>query len=121
VFSTDQNIHTLSELIVELKHYVELNAKSLRLNLISKFARLLAALVLGATLFLLAAIVVIFLSMMFAAAIAPHVGGEAVAYALVGAIYLLIGILLYSKRHAWIETPITNFIAHLFLDDETGE
>lgn len=118
MFSSDRNIETLSQLIIELKRYAELRGKSLQISFVSKLTQLMAALIVGAALFLLAAIALLFVSMMAATALAPHVGGQATGYALIAALYLFLGILIYSKRRTWIESPIANFLGHLFLDDE---
>lgn len=120
MFSSDQNIENLSQLIAEVKRYTELRYESLRIDFVRKLSRLLMALVVGAVLFLLAGLAVLFVSMMAAAALASHVGGEATAYALIVAVYVVCCIVVYRKRHAWIEAPITAFLAALFLGDNNA-
>lgn len=105
---------------MELKRYAELRGRSLQIDLVTKLSRLLAALVLGAVLFLFFSVIVIFLSLMLSSAIAHLTGSSAAAHALIAAFYLLLGVLVYVKRHAWIEQPIVNFVAHLFLDEDNA-
>lgn len=117
MFSSDRNIETISQLITEIKNYVELRTESIEIDIVRKLSKLVAALVLGAVLFMLACLAILFVSMMVAAALTAVIGSQAVSYAIVVAFYLLLGIIVYSKRKSWIETPLTGFLAHLFLED----
>lgn len=118
MLSSDQNIENISQLIVEIKRYIELKSLSLQTDFVSKMTQLLTALVVGAILFMLLIITIMFLSMMLAVALSPYVGGEATGYAIVVAIYVLLALLVYCKRKAWFEAPIANFLGHLFLDEK---
>jgi len=120
MLSSDRNIEHISQLIVELKRYTELRIESLETGFVSKMTRLLAAFVVGAVLFMLLSIVAVFVSVMAATALAPHVGGMAAGFAVVVAFYLLVAYVFYRKRHEWIEAPIANFLGHLFLDSPTS-
>ena len=118
MFSSDKNIENIGQLFVELKHYVDLKSESLQTNFVAKFARLLSALVVCVVLFILLSLTIMFVSMMVAAALAPIVGSEALAYAIVILLYIIIGVVFYTKRAQWVEAPITNFLVHLFLEDK---
>lgn len=117
MFSSDRNIETISQLITEIKRYVELRAESFEIDIVRKLSQLVAALVLGAVLFMLACLAILFVSMMAAASLAPLLGSQAVAYAIVVAFYIILGLIIYYKRKRWIEFPLTTFLAHLFLED----
>lgn len=117
MFSSDRNIETISQLITEIKRYVELRAESFEIDIVRKLSQLVAALVLGAVLFMLACLAILFVSMMAAASLAPLLGSQAVAYAIVVAFYIILGLIIYNKRKRWIEIPLTAFLAHLFLED----
>lgn len=116
MLSSDRNIDHISQLIVELKHYTELRIESLETGFVSKMTRLLTAFVVGSVLFMLLSIIAVFVSVMAATALAPHVGGIAAGFAVVVAFYLLVAYIFYKKRHEWIEAPIADFLGHLFLD-----
>ena len=116
MLSDDQNIKTLQQLFADIKDYIELKLKVARLDLVSKVGVLLSLLVLGLVLSVLLAIIVLFLSATAAMALAPHVGGMAWACALALA-HLLIGILLITKRKAWILKPLLHLLTALFLND----
>ena len=83
MFSSDRNIETISQLIVEIKRYVELRAECLQIDIVSKMSRLFTAIILFVVLFMLSALAVMFMSMTAAAALAPIVGGMATAYAII--------------------------------------
>lgn len=118
MFSSDKNIENIGQLFVELKRYVDLKSESLQVDFVSKFARLLSALVVCVVLFILFSLTLMFVSMMVAAALTPLVGSEALAYAIVILLYIIIGVVFYGKRAQWVEGPITNFLVHLFLEDK---
>lgn len=121
MFSSDKNVDNIAKLIVELKHYVDLKTESVQISFVSKFSRLLSAIVISAILFMLFGLAILFISMMVASALSKLVGSLAIAYGIVVLFYLLLGILFFVKRHTWIESPITNFLVHLFLEDKVNE
>lgn len=121
MFSSDKNIETISQLIVEIKHYVELRAESLQIDFVSKMSRLFTAIVLFVILFMLSALAVMFVSMTAATALAPIVGGLAIAYAIIVLAYVMIGIIVICNRKKWIEAPIAGFLADLFLNNQYNE
>ena len=115
MLSSDQNIQTIRELVLNLKEYAELKAESVQIGIIRKLSILITALIAGGLAFVLAAIIIFFLSGTLALALAPHVGGTAISCLIVATFYLLLGCLIYAKRTAWILNPIANFIGELFL------
>lgn len=121
MFSSDKNVDNIAKLIVELKHYVDLKTESVQISFVSKFSRLLSAIVISAILFMLFGLAILFISMMVASALSKLVGSLAIAYGIVVLFYLLLGILFFVKRHTWIEAPITNFLVYLFLEDKMNE
>ena len=115
MLSSDQKIQTIRELVLNLKEYAELKAESVQIGIIRKLSILITALIVGGLAFVLAAIIIFFLSGTLALALAPHVGGTAISCLIVATFYLLLGCLIYAKRTAWILNPIANFIGELFL------
>ena len=115
MLSSDQNIQTIRELVLNLKEYAELKAESVQIGIIRKLSILITALIVGGLAFVLVAIIIFFLFGTLALALAPHVGGTAISCLIVATFYLLLGCLIYAKRTAWILNPIANFIGELFL------
>lgn len=118
MLSSDQNIQTIRELVLNLKEYAELKAESVQIGIIRKLSILITALIVGGLAFVLVAIIIFFLSGTLALALAPHVGGTAISCLIVVTFYLLLGCLIYAKRTAWILNPIANFIGELFLKSD---
>lgn len=118
MFSSDRNIETISQLVVELKNFVELQKKCLQIDFVSKLSKLMTAIVMGAVLFILGAVALMFISMTLAAFLETYVGGMDRSYAIIVAIYAILAYIIYSHRKQWIESPITNFLGHLFLEEQ---
>ena len=104
---------------MDLKQQVLLRMQIARLDFVSKMTRLLGALGLGAVLFVLGAIIVLFLSYMAMLALTPHVGSATAACGVIALGYILIGWIIYAFRQRLIMTPLANFLGGLFLYDET--
>lgn len=118
MLSSDKNIETIGQLLVEIKHYIDLQGKNMQLGLVQKTSKLASALVLVGLVCGLFAVVLIFLSFTLASMLAAFVGQTA-GYLLVALVYLLLAALIYVKRKGWIETPITRFVASILLSDDS--
>ena len=118
VLSSNRNIDTICQLIEELKRYVELKTDGLQIDIVSKLSKLLSALIIGAIIFMIVELALIFVSMMIAAALTSLIGNATIAYALIVCAYALIAWIIYCNRTKWIENPITNFLAHLFIENQ---
>ena len=93
MFSTDHNVEKLADLIVIMKDYVKLQANYLQLNATEKTIKILSLIVLSITIwffFLLALIV--------------------------AGVHMCIFIVIYLKRHSWIEKPLVKRIANILLN-----
>lgn len=116
MFSSERNIETINHLIDEVKKYVEIKGRCLQIDIVRKMTLLLGILIVGAILFALLAIIVLFLSFTLAAALAPLVGSEAGGYAIIVVLYIILAVLVVVMRKKWIEAPLANLLGHLFLD-----
>lgn len=121
MFSNDHNISVLRNLVLDVKDYVALRSQLLKIDIVQKMTVLITALIVGAVLVVLVAIVVLFLSLMVAHALTPVLGSASAAYGLVGGIYLLVALLVYFKRQAWIAAPVSALLGDLFLADKDEE
>lgn len=104
---------------MDLKQQMLLRMQMARLDFVSKMTRLLGALILGAVLFVLGAIIVLFLSYMAMLALAPHVGGATTACGVIALGYIVVGGIIYAFRQRLILAPLANFLGGLFLNEET--
>ena len=117
MFSNDQNIETISQLVDVLKHYIGLQSEYVKLDVIEKVVRLITALIMATVVFLIILIIFIYLSFAAAYAMVPSLGYPA-AFCIVAGFYLLVLLVVMIKRKSWIEKPLVKFLANLLLNNE---
>ena len=115
MFSNDQNIETIGQLVEVVKHYMSLQTEYVKLDVVEKVVRLIKAVTLIAVLSLLIILILIYASFAAAYALAPAVGTTA-AFLIVAAVYLAVFILFVAFRKRWIERPVVKFLATLFME-----
>lgn len=111
----DRTDGLISKLYVSLKEYLGLQKEYAMLTLTEKLTRLLTALILGAVLFVLAILVVVFFSLMLVSLFTWLTGSEILAYGIVTLMMVLFGVLFYNMRTKWLTIPLTNFFIKLLL------
>ena len=115
MFSNDQNIETIGQLVELVRHYVGLQNEYLRLDVIEKVVRLITALVMAAVVFLIVIIILIYLSFAAAYAMAPSLGHPA-AFCIVAGFYIIVFLLIMAFRKSWVEKPLVRFLASLLME-----
>lgn len=115
MFSSDQNIETIGQLVEVLKHYIGLQKIKLGLDVMEKVVRLITVLTLTFVLSLLLLLALIYLSFAVAYFLGNWVGMVA-AFAIVAGFYLLAFLLVMMFRKQWIERPVVKFLASLLMD-----
>ena len=116
MFSTDKNIETIAQLIEVARHYIGLQTKYMKLDVIDKIVRLLTALVMVAVLTLLLFLALIYLSFAAAFALEPVVG-TAWAFACIARVYFAVFLTCIAFRKKWIERPLVRFLASLLMQE----
>lgn len=116
MFSTDKNIETIAQLIEVARHYIGLQTKYMKLDVIDKIVRLLAALAMVAILSLLLFLGLIYMSFAAVYTLEPAVG-TAGAFACVAGAYFVVLLLFVWFRKQWIERPLVRFLASLLMQD----
>ena len=114
MFSNDQNIETIGQLVDTLKHYVGLQKEYVKLGAIEKTVRILTSIALVAILGLLLVFILIFLSFAAAFALGPIVG-QVAAFVIIAAVYVIVLLFFLIFRKQWIEKPLVRFLANLLL------
>lgn len=114
MFSNDQNIETIGQLVDVLKHYAGLQKEYLKLGTVEKTVRILTVIAMTAILGLLLVFVLAFLSFAAVSALAPC-AGQAGACAIVAGIYFVVFLLFIAFRKQWIEKPLVRFLSELLL------
>lgn len=114
MFSNDQNIETIVQLVDTLKHYVGLQKEYVKLGAIEKTVRILTSIAMVAILGLLLVFILIFLSFAAAFALGPIVG-QVAAFVIIAAVYVIVLLFFLIFRKQWIEKPLVRFLANLLL------
>ena len=115
MFTGDNNIQNIRQLIKELKAYVEMQKEYTKLELTEKITVLLSTLILAIVLILSGLMVLFYLYFSFACILSPYVGVLPVSYAIIAGIVLLFVVVVIIFRKKFIINPIANFLANLFL------
>ena len=118
MLSSQENVETISRLADELKTFGKLKARSLQLSAVEKLTVVLAAILTCLIVMFVCAFALIWFSAAIALWLAPHVGGTAAAFAIVGIVYLILAVIVILRRKAWIVNPICSFIASVLLTEE---
>lgn len=114
MFSNDQNIETIGQLVDTLKHYVGLQKEYVKLGAIEKTVRILTSIAMVAILGLLLVFILIFLSFAAAFALGP-IAGQVAAFVIIAAVYVIVLLFFLIFRKQWIEKPLVRFLANLLL------
>lgn len=115
MLSSDKNVETLTQLIEMLKHNIELRTEYVKLDATTKMVRLLSVATLAVLLMLIFLPAMLFASGAVAVWLAQYWGVTASLFA-VAAFYVVVLLLVYLGRKAWIERPLVKFLANLLMN-----
>lgn len=116
---TDKNNKSFKNLIDECKKYIDLQKEYVRLELIEKLTIVISTVILIMLMVVLAIVVLFYLSFSVAYLLEPHVGGLTNSYLILSGIFLVFSLVIYVFRKKLIITPILNFIANLFYNNDS--
>ena len=115
MFSNDKNIETIGQLIETTKHYIGLQTKYAKLDVMVKMVRLLTAMIIAVILSVMFMLALIYLSFGAAYAIGTQVG-NALGFCIVAAFYILVLFLCLCFRKRWIERTLVRFLSAILLN-----
>lgn len=115
MLSSDKNVESFAQLIETLKHYLGLQAEYVKLDVIDKVVRLITGAALAIVFCFLAILLALFLSFALAFWLSNFIG-MGWAFLIITIFQLIVFVLIFSKRKAWIEKPLVRFLAEVFLD-----
>jgi len=116
MFSNDENIETIGQLVVAIKHYIGLQSQYVKLDVVERVVRLLTAFVMMTVLAVLLFLALIYASFALAFALETLVG-KATAFLLVAADYIVVLLLCVVYRKRWIERPLVRFLSNVLIHD----
>ena len=114
LFSNDQNIETIGQLIETLRHYIGLQSEFVKLDVVEKIVRLLTAVLMMGILSLLLILVILFLSLSAVHALSAIMGLPCAFLAIAGC-YLAVFVLFIIFRRQWIEKPLVRLLAGILM------
>ena len=115
MISSDKNIESIGQLISELKDYYLLQKEFVQLDVIDKTVRIVTALVLAIVVFVLALLVLFYLSFATVHWIEPFVG-TGWTFAIASAFFLLLLLLTVLLRKPLIEKPLVKFLTETLMN-----
>ncbi|WP_277070604.1 phage holin family protein [Prevotella corporis] len=115
MFSNDNNVETIAQLIEVAKHYIGLQSEYVKLDVIEKVVKILTAIALVSVFAGLLTISLIYLSFAAVYAMEPYIGSLAIAYLIVGFVYVVFIILFILLRHRLVERPLVKFLAGILM------
>ncbi|MCR5068717.1 MAG: phage holin family protein [Prevotella sp.] len=119
MFSNDKNIEHIADFVEEAKQWLTIRKEYTKIDIIDKVVQICTALILFIVLFILVIMTLIYLSFAAAYALEPITGSLPIGFLIVSAFYLLLLLLIYCKRHKWIERPLVRFLVNILLSDNT--
>ena len=105
MFSNDNNVETIAQLVEVLKQYIGLRAEYLKLDVIEKVVRLLTVIAIVVTFTTVLLISLIYLSFSAVYALQPLVESLTIAFLIVGGAYLFLLFVFFLFRKPHIERP----------------
>ncbi len=114
MFSNDNNVETIAQLVEVLKHYIGLQSEYVKLDVIEKIVRLLTIFTIVTVFVLLLVISIIFFSFAVAYALEPCTGMTG-AFCIIGGFYFIVFIVFFLLRKQLIEKPLVRFLASLLM------
>ena len=120
MFSSQKNMEAFQLFFAEIKKYFTLQKKYFTLEATEKVTVLFSALAIGAILFVLGTIVIIFLCAAFALYLGDLWNSMPLGMGFVALLLLIIFIIVYLFRKQIILAPIARLFANLFLNEDNS-
>ena len=112
MFSSDNNVESIANLIESIKTYIGDKTEYLKLDVIEKVVRLATVISIIIVVSLLLIIAMIYFSFSAAFALEPIVGK---AFIIVGCFYIILLLLFLAFHKSLIERPLVRFLSGLLL------
>lgn len=116
MFTMENQSTPVESLIDRVKSYVETRIDLLRLKAIDKSSSFLSLLISMLVVILAGFISILMISVGAALLIGDLLGKTYYGFFIVGALYLIIGLILFSLREKWLKTPIANSMIHKLME-----
>ena len=121
MLGTGKYTEDIKEIILEVKHYLNLQKKYLARDAAEKIMVILSAVAIAAICILLSSIILLFCTFALAYWIGDLLDSLPLGFTAMAIIVALILLLFYTKRKTWIIQPLARMMAQLFVDNNEEE
>lgn len=121
MLGTGKYTEDIKDIILELKHYLNLQKKYLAIDTAEKTTALLSAVSIAAISILLGTIILLFGTFALAYWIGDMLNSLPLGFLSMAVIVALLLLLFYHKRNAWVVQPLARMAAKLFVDNDDEE
>ena len=121
MIGTGKYTEDIREIILEVKHYLNLQKKYLAIDAAEKTTAILSAVAIAAICILLSSIILLFCTFALAYWIGDLLDSLPLGFTVMAIIVALILLLFYTKRKTWIIQPLARMMAQLFVDNNEEE
>lgn len=121
MIGTGKYTEDIKEIILEVKHYLNLQKRYLAIDAAEKTTILLSAVAIAAICILLVTIILLFLAFALAYWIGNILNNLPLGFLAMACMVTFLLTLFYCKRKAWITQPLARMMAQLFLDNKEEE
>lgn len=121
MFSDGKNMESFQKLFLELKNYLTLQKKFLKLDTAEKLTVLLSAIAITAILLLLGSMILLYLTFALAYYLGDVMGSLPLGFSAIAVSLLLVLLFFYFNRKKYIIQPIARFMANLFINSTQDE
>lgn len=121
MLGTGKYTEDFKEIILEVKHYLNLQKKYLAIDAAEKTTAILSAVAIAAICVLLGAIILLFCTFALAYWIGDLLDSLPLGFLAMALIVAVILLLFYFKRNTWIIQPLARMAAKLFVEDNKEE
>jgi len=121
MLGTGKYTEDIKDIILELKHYLNLQKKYLAIDAAEKITRFLSAVTIAAICILLGGIILLFFTFALAYWIGDLLNSLPLGFLSMVVIVALLLLLFYCKRNAWVIQPLARMAAKIFVENNEEE
>ena len=121
MLGTGKYTEDIREIILEVKNYLNLQKKYLAIDAAEKATVILSAVAIAAICILLSSTILLFCTFALAYWIGDLLNSLPLGFAAMAIVVVLVLILFYRKRKAWVIQPLARMMAQLFVDNNEEE
>lgn len=121
MLGTGKYTEEFKEIILEVKHYLNLQKEYLAIDAAEKTTILLSAVAIAAICILLGGIILFLCTLAFAYWIGDILDNLPLGFLTMATIVALLLLLFYCKRNTWVIQPLARMAARLFVDKNEEE